>query len=533
MRGWTWAVGLILVGVNLIAAAAALASGPTPSGKLTLTGTLQDGSTVTASGVTWTPAPGSYQSIAYSWSACASTCATLSTPVHQPYLASTTLGPGDVGKKIRVVETATDVTPDGATISASVTYTTSSTVAAWPAGAAPRVDFVYGLPEASTASTRELFNLSEPHANPANGTVSVSCAVDGGAYSTACASSRSYLTPVLSFGSHSVHVRATNAAGTTTTSYSWTVVAMPRPAACSRCFHPPHLDSTGHPMSWDWQLQGTLVFRAVDMFDIDGTVNTASDVTKIHSRPGRTLPHEKAICYLSLGSWENFRPDMSSWPARALGLPLGGYPAEHWVDVRQLSSLLPVIDSRLQMCASKGFDGVEVDNIDGWSNASGFPLTPQDAEPWLAAIANKAHSLDLFVLWKNEPFLASFGNRYFDGALSEQCFEYQECTSTQLDGTAFFPGLTCDTTSYLCGVAQFAAASKWVGETEYKWGVPGEDGVVCDPGQACTLRQSNGAYTEAPFATFCSLVFKGFGFSAWRPYKSNSLDGTHSFYCWS
>jgi hypothetical protein len=363
--------------------------------------------------------------------------------------------------------------------------------------------------------------------------VNVSCAVDGGAYSTACASSRSYLTPVLSFGSHSVHVRATNAAGTTTTSYSWTVVGMPRPAACSRCFHPPHLDSTGHPMSWDWQLQGTLVFRAVDMFDIDGTVNTASDVASIHSRPGRTLPHEKAICYLSLGSWENFRPDASGWPAQPLGLPLGGYPAEHWVDVRQLSSLRPVIRSRLQMCASKGFDGVEVDNIDGWSNPSGFPLTPQDAEPWLAAIANEAHSLDLFVLWKNEPFLASFGNRYFDGALSEQCFEYQECTSTQLDGTAFFPGLTCDATSYQCGVAQFAAASKWVGETEYKWGVPGEDGVVCDPGQACTLKQSNGAYTEVPFATFCSLVFKELGFSSWRPYESDSLDGTHSFYCWS
>jgi Glycoside-hydrolase family GH114 len=347
VRGRTGALGLIVACVKLVAAAAALAAGPTPHGNLTLTGTLQDGSTVTASGVTWTPAPGSYQSIAYSWSACASTCAPLSTPVHQPYLASATLGPGDVGKKIRVVETATDVTPDGTPSSASVTYTTSSSVEAWPAGTAPRVDFVYGLPEASTASTREQFKLSKPHANPADGTVSVSCAVDGGAYSTACANSLSYLTPVLSFGLHSVDVRASNAAGATTTSYSWRVVATQGPVACSNCFHPPHLDSTGQPMSWDWQLQGALVFRTVDMFDIDGTVNTASDVAKIHSRPGRTLPHEKAICYLSLGSWENFRPDVSSWPAQALGLALGGYPAEHWVDVRQLSSLLPVIDSRL------------------------------------------------------------------------------------------------------------------------------------------------------------------------------------------
>jgi hypothetical protein len=67
--------------------------------------------------------------------------------------------------------------------------------------------------------------------------------------------------------------------------------------------------------------------------------------------------------------------------------------------------------------------------------------------------------------------------------------------------------------------------------SEYKWGVPNEDGVVCDPGQTCTLKQNNGSYTEVPFTTFCSSVFRDFGFSAWRAYESNSLDGSHSFYC--
>jgi hypothetical protein len=267
------------------------------------------------------------------------------------------------------------------------------------------------------------------------------------------------------------------------------------------------------------------------MFNIDGFDNSGSVVSTIHSRHGLTLPHEKAICYLSLGSWENFRSDEGTWPTRALRLALGGFPQEHWVDVRQLSSLLPVIEARLQMCASKGFDGIEVDNIDGWQNPSGFPLSPEDAEAWLAAIASQAHSLNLFVLWKNDPLLASFGKRYFDGSLSEQCYEYQECTAAQLDGTTFFPGLSCNTTSYQCGVAQFAAANKWVGEVEYKWGVPNEDGVVCDPGQTCTLKQNNGSYTEVPFTTLCSLVFRGFGFYAWRAYESNSLDGSHSSYC--
>ena len=518
----------------LLATPAASAAGPTPNGALTLSGTLRDGSTITATGVTWTPSKGSVQSISYSWSACSSSgCGALSTAVHQPYLDSVILGPGDVGKRIKVSERATDFAADGTESSGVVAYETPGAVAAWPAGTPPRIDFIYGVPQTTTASTRELFDLSRPHASPSDGSVTIACAVDGGGFSTGCASSRTLLTPVLSVGTHTVRVRVSNRAGATTTSYSWKVVALPAPVACGSCFHPPHLDSTGNPMSWDWQLQGTLSFRTVDMLDIDGFDNPPSTVAAIHARAGRTLAHEKAICYLSLGSWEDWRADEQRWPVATLGLALDGYPDEHWVDVRQLSALTPIIDARLKMCASKGFDGVEVDNIDGWDNPSGFPLTPQDAEAWLAQIANDAHALNLFVLWKNDPYLASFGVRYFDGALSEQCLAYQECTTQQNDGTTFFPAMTCNTSSLQCGVAQFAAAGKWVGEVEYKWGVAGEDGVVCDPGQSCTLRQSGGSYTEVPYATFCSDVYRGLRFSAWRPFESDSLDGTHSFYCWA
>jgi hypothetical protein len=516
------------------AAPTASAAGPIPTGTLAISGTLRNGLAITASGVTWTAVAGSIQTISYAWSACSgSSCRSLSTPPVQGYLSGVTLGPGDVGRQISVRETATDVRADGTTVAASVTARSTAAVAPWPAGTAPQVSFIYGVPQSRTASTRERLDFAQPYANPADGTVAVACAIDSGAYSSSCAATRSYLTPVLAVGPHTVHVRVTNDAGTTTASTSWTVTAMPARVVCASCSPPPHLDSSGHPVTWDWQLQGTLVYRTVDMFDIDGFDNSASVVAGIHARAGLTLAHERAICYISLGSWERFRADAPQWPAAAIGRALGGYPDEHWVDVRQLSALTPFIDARLQMCASKGFDGVEVDNIDGWNNPSGFPLTPQDAEPWLATIANEAHRLNLFVLWKNDPLLASFGVRYFDGALSEQCFAYEECTAAQNDGYTFFPGLTCDTTTMPCGVAQFAAAGKWVGEVEYKWGLPGEDGVVCDPGQACTLHQSGGAYTEVPYATFCNDVYTGFGFSAWRASESDILDGTRSFYCGS
>jgi hypothetical protein len=516
--------------LGAVVLALAAHAGPMPHGTLKLTGTFRDGSTITAQGLSWHASPGSLQSVSYSWSACTrSRCARLSTPPQQPYLAGVTLGPGDVGKRIRVRESATDVLPGGRERHASRTYESHRAVAPWPAGRPPRVDFVYGLPEQQTASTREQFDLSLPHANPGDGKVTVSCSLDGTAYSRC---SRSYLTPSLGLGTHVLTVRARNRAGARTTSYSWKVVPLPAPVACGSCFEPPHLDAGGHPMSWDWQLQGKLVFRRVDMLDVDGFDTPQQTVAKIHARAGRTLSHERAICYLSLGSWERYRPDEASWPSRALGLGLGGYPDEHWVDVRQLQALWPLIVAREQMCAAKGFDGVEVDNIDGWDNHSGFPLTPEDAQAWLAQVANEAHALHMFVLWKNDPYLASFGERYFDGALSEQCYQYEECTARQNAGIRFFKGLRCDTATLPCGVAQFAAVGKWVGEVEYKWGVPHEDGAVCDPRQHCALRSRRGSHTEVPYKAFCDAVYRGLGFSAWRAYESDSINGRHAFYCW-
>lgn len=117
--------------------AAARAAGPTPHGTLSLSGALRDGSTVTATGVTWTAVRGSVQTISYTWSACAAACGPLATAVHQPDLPGVVLGSRDAGKQIFVRETATDVLPDGTTSVAGVTYRTSTAVAAWPAGTAP------------------------------------------------------------------------------------------------------------------------------------------------------------------------------------------------------------------------------------------------------------------------------------------------------------------------------------------------------------------------------------------------------------
>jgi hypothetical protein len=149
------------------------------------------------------------------------------------------------------------------------------------------------------------------------------------------------------------------------------------------------------------------------------TLNTAA-VNAIHAAGG------KAICYVSAGTWENWRVDANQFPASVLGAK-NGWPGEKWLDIRQTSILLPIMEARVQKCRQAGFDGVEWDNVDGFSNRTGFPLTAQDQLVYDASLANLAHSYGLTVALKNDveqlPDLAP----YVDYAVNEQCQQYNEC----------------------------------------------------------------------------------------------------------
>ena len=95
---------------------------------------------------------------------------------------------------------------------------------------------------------------------------------------------------------------------------------LPAPVACQgACWAPPHLDSTGHPMRWDWQIGRVAPLertgaRAVDLYDIDGFLTTRAQVRALHTTwQASTLPHPRAACYLDL-AWEDYRPDATPSP---------------------------------------------------------------------------------------------------------------------------------------------------------------------------------------------------------------------------
>jgi hypothetical protein len=191
--------------------------------------------------------------------------------------------------------------------------------------------------------------------------------------------------------------------------------ALPAPEPCPGCWEPKLRTS------WQWQLQYR-VDTTVDvrMFDIDGFDATKALVSTLHAKGS------KVVCYVSAGSWENWRPDRDRFPKRVLGRS-NGWPGEKWLDIRRIDLLGPIVRARLDMCARKGFDGVEFDNVDGYRNATGFPLTGAQQLRYNVFLANQAHRRGLSAFLKNDLDQVKALLPYFDAALNEQCHQYAEC----------------------------------------------------------------------------------------------------------
>jgi len=155
------------------------------------------------------------------------------------------------------------------------------------------------------------------------------------------------------------------------------------------------------------------------MYDIDLFDNTAATIQTLHSQ-GRVV-----ICYFST-QYENWRPDASSFTPAVIGNGIDGWAGENYVDIRS-TVVRNIMSSRLELALSKGCDGVEPDNVDGYENDSGFPLTASDQISFNTFIAAQGHSLGLSVGLKNDVDQSSDLEPYFDWSLDEQCNEYDEC----------------------------------------------------------------------------------------------------------
>jgi endo-alpha-1,4-polygalactosaminidase (GH114 family) len=205
-----------------------------------------------------------------------------------------------------------------------------------------------------------------------------------------------------------------------------------RPASGGKCVRPRVFDID---LYQDGQISGN-----------DHTVNTAA-VNAIHRRDGH------AICYLSAGTAERFRPDYDKYVRfdRTHGHSLLGKPFsdrfsnEYWLNINndrgQRDFILQRMADRTRKCAQAGFDAVEYDVVDAYAQGNrvtGWNISAHMQLVYDKALANIAHQNGLSVGLKNDLGQVPRLEPKFDFAINEQCFQYDECTNNPSPGYKAF-----------------------------------------------------------------------------------------------
>lgn len=193
-----------------------------------------------------------------------------------------------------------------------------------------------------------------------------------------------------------------------------------------------------------------------DVFDIDlyedaqvagreGVLNRRA-VAAIHDRGAH------AVCYVSAGTAERFRPDYRRYVrfdrrrnGKLIGKPFSDrFSNENWLDIGPAKNrrfVLAQVRRRTAKCDRAGFDGIEYDVVDAYAQGrrvTGFGITAKEQLRFNRELARIAHSFGLAVGLKNDLGQLEQLEPHFDFAINEQCLQYRECTNNPPPGYRAF-----------------------------------------------------------------------------------------------
>ncbi len=173
---------------------------------------------------------------------------------------------------------------------------------------------------------------------------------------------------------------------------------------------------------WDWQLSEPIrAPRGIEVFDTDPDGVSARTIARLNARGVYT------ICYVSVGTLEDYREDRRAFPASVIGRTYGEWPDERFLDVRQLDVLLPLMRARFQRCKDMGFQAIEPDNMDVYDNESGFRISRRDGIAYIKALSDMAHGMGLEIGQKNVPEITRQLIGSMDFVITEDCFSDGWC----------------------------------------------------------------------------------------------------------
>eukprot|EP00515_Schizochytrium_aggregatum_P004599 CAMPEP_0202053082 /NCGR_PEP_ID=MMETSP0963-20130614/5641_1 /ASSEMBLY_ACC=CAM_ASM_000494 /TAXON_ID=4773 /ORGANISM="Schizochytrium aggregatum, Strain ATCC28209" /LENGTH=461 /DNA_ID=CAMNT_0048618391 /DNA_START=101 /DNA_END=1488 /DNA_ORIENTATION=- len=188
--------------------------------------------------------------------------------------------------------------------------------------------------------------------------------------------------------------------------------------------------STWANLAWGFDDGGRDSTDGVDVVLVDIDI----DQDELDALKGNAI----IMCYISAGTIEPYRDDYKSnkaaWDALALGR-MSNWD-EAWLDIRQRDAVIALMIGRLQQAKAKGCQAVEPDNIDCfdnrdcWGRMDGVSRGRDVFQAQLdynAALVAETHKLGMAMVVKNAAGVVEAQHEIFDGAVTENCVQYDEC----------------------------------------------------------------------------------------------------------
>lgn len=174
-------------------------------------------------------------------------------------------------------------------------------------------------------------------------------------------------------------------------------------------------------VSWNARLDDAVdIDEPAQLFYLDVDWQPESDLAALRAA-GRHY-----LCYLSAGTYEEFRQDKDEFPEAVIGNALLDFPNERWLDVRS-TAVREIMARRIQNLAAKGCAGVPPSSLAVHAADTGFDLSPTDALDYARWFAERIHSVGMSAGLSGSPELTSELWPTFDFGLAIGCLERSQC----------------------------------------------------------------------------------------------------------
>ena len=167
-------------------------------------------------------------------------------------------------------------------------------------------------------------------------------------------------------------------------------------------------------------------------YQIGGGYTPTSGVTVVdRDRTDSPVAGKYNVCYIN--AFQSQPGESADWGTLLLRnngalVQDPDWPGEYMVDTRQIDGVTALVGGWIQACAAKGFQAVELDNLDSFSRSAGL-LTEANNLAFFQRLVAVGHAAGVAVAQKNTVELSVQAHAAgADFAVAEECQRYSECS---------------------------------------------------------------------------------------------------------